>query len=291
VLINVAGYFPIQSYDEMTAADFRKVVDINLTGTFLMTEAVTPLLRGRGWGRIVTMGSASVFGGVADQVHYVAAKAGIFGLSRSLARVLGRDGITVNVVTPDLTVTPAVKAKMPAEIIEPDQAPRVPARRAGRRPHRCGLLSRLARRRLHHRPDRQCRRRKAHAVSNKEAPMPDLFDGYDLHGLALPNRVAMSAMTRTRATEIGVPTALMRDYYVQRASAGLIVTECTQVSDQGHGIIRCPGIHRDDQVAGWRELTDAVHAAGGRIYSQIWHCGRVGHPDMRGGELPVGPSP
>jgi len=118
VLINVAGYFPIQSYDEMTAADFRKVVDINLTGTFLMTEAVTPLLRGRGWGRIVTMGSASVFGGVADQVHYVAAKAGIFGLSRSLARVLGRDGITVNVVTPDLTVTPAVKAKMPAEMIE-----------------------------------------------------------------------------------------------------------------------------------------------------------------------------
>jgi len=67
VLINVAGYFPIQSYDEMTAADFRKVVDINLTGTFLMTKAITPLLRGRGWGRIVNMGSASVFEGVADQ--------------------------------------------------------------------------------------------------------------------------------------------------------------------------------------------------------------------------------
>ncbi len=121
--------------------------------------------------------------------------------------------------------------------------------------------------------------------------MPDLFDGYDLHGLALPNRVVMSAMTRTRATEAGVPTALMREYYVQRASAGLIVTECTQVSDQGHGIIRCPGIHRDDQIAGWRELTDAVHMAGGRIYCQIWHCGRVAHPDMRGGEAPVGPSP
>lgn len=121
--------------------------------------------------------------------------------------------------------------------------------------------------------------------------MTDLFDGYDLHGLALPNRIAMSAMTRTRATEDGVPTKLMRDYYIQRASAGLIVTECTQVSDQAHGIIRCPGIHRDDQIAGWRELTDAVHAAGGRIYCQIWHCGRVAHPDMRGGEMPVGPSP
>lgn len=121
--------------------------------------------------------------------------------------------------------------------------------------------------------------------------MTDLFDGYDLNGIALRNRIAMSAMTRTRASEDGVPTDLMRDYYVQRASAGLIVTECTQVSDQAHGIIRCPGIHRDDQVAGWREITDAVHEAGGRIVCQIWHCGRVAHPDMRGGEMPVGPSP
>ena len=121
--------------------------------------------------------------------------------------------------------------------------------------------------------------------------MPNLFDGFDLKGLALPNRIAMSAMTRTRATDDGIPTDLMRDYYVQRASAGLIVTECTQVSDQGHGIIRCPGLHRDDQVAGWRRITDAVHAAGGRIYCQLWHCGRVAHPNMRGGEAAVAPSP
>ncbi len=118
VLVNVAGFFPIQPFDEMTADDFRKVVDINLTGTFLMIKAMTPLLRGRGWGRIVNVGSASVFEGVADQVHYVAAKSGLFGLSRSLARVFGKDGITVNVVTPGLTVTPAVKAKMPPEPIE-----------------------------------------------------------------------------------------------------------------------------------------------------------------------------
>jgi N-ethylmaleimide reductase len=121
--------------------------------------------------------------------------------------------------------------------------------------------------------------------------MSDLFEPYDLHGLKLPNRIAMSAMTRTRASETGVPTDLMRDYYVQRASAGLIVTECTQVSDQGHGIIRCPGVHRPDQIEGWRRVTDAVHAAGGRIYVQLWHCGRVAHPEMRGGEPPVGPSP
>jgi N-ethylmaleimide reductase len=121
--------------------------------------------------------------------------------------------------------------------------------------------------------------------------MTDLFDGFALGGLRLPNRIVMSAMTRTRASEDGVPTDLMRDYYVQRASAGLIVTECTQVSEQGHGIIRAPGLHRDDQIAGWRRITDAVHQAGGRIYCQLWHCGRVAHPDMRSGQQPVGPSP
>src|ERR1700678_690511 len=121
--------------------------------------------------------------------------------------------------------------------------------------------------------------------------MTNLFEPFDLHGLRLPNRILMSAMTRTRATEDDVPTDLIAEYYVQRASAGLIVTECTQVSDQGHGIIRAPGIHRPDQIAAWRKVTDAVHAAGGHIYNQIWHCGRVAHPDMRGGELPVAPSP
>ena len=120
--------------------------------------------------------------------------------------------------------------------------------------------------------------------------MTDLFDDFDLKGLPLPNRIVMSAMTRTRATEDDVPTDVMRDYYVQRASAGLIVTECTQISDQAHGIIRAPGLHRADQIAAWRRITNAVHTAGGRIYCQIWHCGRVAHPDMRGGEQPVGPS-
>jgi len=118
----------------------------------------------------------------------------------------------------------------------------------------------------------------------------NLFDPFDLHGLKLPNRILMSAMTRTRATEDDVPTDLISEYYVQRASAGLIVTECTQVSDQGHGIIRAPGIHRADQIAAWRKVTDAVHTAGGHIYNQIWHCGRVAHPDMRGGAQPVAPS-
>jgi N-ethylmaleimide reductase len=121
--------------------------------------------------------------------------------------------------------------------------------------------------------------------------MTSLFENFTLGSLSLPNRVIMSPMTRTRATEDDVATDLIRDYYVQRASAGLIITECTQVSDQAHGIIRAPGIHRPDQVEAWKKVTDAVHKAGGRIYLQIWHCGRVAHPEMRGGEAPVGPSP
>ena len=121
--------------------------------------------------------------------------------------------------------------------------------------------------------------------------MTGLFTPMDLDGLRLPNRVWMSAMTRTRASDDNVPTALMAEYYAQRADAGLIVTECTAVSEQGKGIINGPGIWRRDQIAGWRRVTDAVHKAGGHIFCQLWHCGRVAHPDMRNGELPVAPSP
>src|SRR5690606_3757820 len=121
--------------------------------------------------------------------------------------------------------------------------------------------------------------------------MPGLFEPYDLNGLTLPNRAVMAPMTRTRATEDGVPTDLMRDYYVQRADAGLIITECTQISEQAHGIIRAPGIYREDQIAAWRTITSAVHDAGGRIVNQIWHPGRVSHPEILSGADPVAPSP
>jgi N-ethylmaleimide reductase len=121
--------------------------------------------------------------------------------------------------------------------------------------------------------------------------MTDLFSPIRIGALELPNRIWMSAMTRTRATEDNVPTEVMADYFAQRAGAGLIVTDCTAVSDQARGVIRGPGIWRDDQIAGWRKVTDRVHRAGGRIFCQIWHCGRVAHPDMRGGDMPVAPSP
>lgn len=118
VLVNVAGHFPIQPFEETTAEMFRRIIDINLLGVFLMIKAVYPMMKGRGWGRIITFGSASAFEGVPDQAPYVSAKAAVWGLSRSLAKAFGADGITVNVVTPGLTVTAPVKENMSAEVLE-----------------------------------------------------------------------------------------------------------------------------------------------------------------------------
>jgi NAD(P)-dependent dehydrogenase (short-subunit alcohol dehydrogenase family) len=118
VLINCAGYFPTQAFDEMKLADWNKIIGINLTGVFIMVQAMLPLMRGHGWGRIINFGSGSMFGGVAEQVHYVAAKCGVLGLTRSLARVVGKDGITVNLIAPGLTLTPAVAKSMPPEMIK-----------------------------------------------------------------------------------------------------------------------------------------------------------------------------
>lgn len=107
----------------------------------------------------------------------------------------------------------------------------------------------------------------------------------------LPNRIVMAPLTRMRADQPGdVPNDLMRDYYVQRAGAGLIVSEGTQISPQGKGYMDTPGIHSAEQVAGWRRVTDAVHAADGRIAAQLWHVGRVSHPVFHDGALPVSAS-
>ncbi|WCT74655.1 SDR family NAD(P)-dependent oxidoreductase [Sphingomonas naphthae] len=118
VLVNVAGFFPIQPFLDISADDWRKIIDINLTGTAFMTKAALPLMVGRGWGRIINVGSASVYPGVPGQSHYVAAKAGVIGLTRSLAREFGRDGITVNLVAPGVTVTKAVKESFPEELLK-----------------------------------------------------------------------------------------------------------------------------------------------------------------------------
>ncbi|MDX7950272.1 alkene reductase [Lichenihabitans sp. Uapishka_5] len=120
--------------------------------------------------------------------------------------------------------------------------------------------------------------------------MPGLFDPLKVGALMLPNRIIMAPLTRARATDERVPTPLMVDYYVQRASAGLIVTEATSVTPMGVGYANTPGIWSDEQVAGWRVITDAVHTAGGRMVMQLWHVGRISDPSLLGGMPPVAPS-
>jgi N-ethylmaleimide reductase len=119
----------------------------------------------------------------------------------------------------------------------------------------------------------------------------DIFTPFRLGGIDLPNRIVMAPMTRNRAGPGNAPTALNATYYAQRASAGLIISEATQISPQGLGYPGTPGNHSAEQVAGWKLVTDAVHAAGGRIFLQLWHVGRISHPSLQpAGALPVAPS-
>lgn len=120
--------------------------------------------------------------------------------------------------------------------------------------------------------------------------MSALFQPLQLGDLSLPNRIIMAPLTRCRASADRIPNALMAEYYAQRASAGLILSEATCVSPQGVGYPDTPGIWLSKQIEGWRLVTNAVHAAGGRIFLQLWHVGRVSHPDYLDGKLPVAPS-
>jgi N-ethylmaleimide reductase len=107
----------------------------------------------------------------------------------------------------------------------------------------------------------------------------------------LPNRLAMAPLTRCRASRDGIPNELMAEYYRQRASAGLIISEATPVSQQGKGYPFTPGIYNDAQIQGWQAITSAVHEKGGRIFLQLWHVGRISHPSLQPeGALPVAPS-
>ncbi|PPC93653.1 MAG: alkene reductase [Methylotenera sp.] len=119
----------------------------------------------------------------------------------------------------------------------------------------------------------------------------DLFSPVKLGSMQLSNRIVMAPLTRNRAGEHGVPQPLNVTYYEQRASAGLIVTEATPISAMAHGYPALPGIYTDAQVAGWKKITDAVHAKGGKIVIQLWHVGRISHPTLLpDGALPVAPS-
>ncbi len=118
-----------------------------------------------------------------------------------------------------------------------------------------------------------------------------LLSSFQLGDLTLANRVVMAPMTRGRAGKERIPNAMMAEYYAQRASAGLIITEATSISEQGLGWVDAPGIYKPEQTQGWKQVVDAVHQKGGKIYLQLWHCGRASHtsfhPDLG---LPVAPS-
>ena len=120
--------------------------------------------------------------------------------------------------------------------------------------------------------------------------MAQLNSPLTLGELKLKNRVVMAPLTRSRATAERVPTAMMAEYYAQRASAGLIISEATVISEEANGYLNTPGLFTDAQVEGWKLVTDAVHARDGLIVAQLWHVGRVSHPDLLNGETPVAAS-
>ncbi|TPG41286.1 alkene reductase [Sphingomonas koreensis] len=120
--------------------------------------------------------------------------------------------------------------------------------------------------------------------------MPSLFDPIDLGAVHAPNRILMAPLTRGRSTREHVPVAMMGDYYAQRAGAGLIISEATGISREGLGWPFAPGLWTDEQTEGWKPVVKAVHDAGGRIFAQLWHMGRIVHPSFLGGEKPVSSS-
>ena len=127
--------------------------------------------------------------------------------------------------------------------------------------------------------------------SAAQGAQSDLFAPVQLGPLTLANRIVMAPLTRSRAGVADIPSEMAIEYYVQRASAGLIIAEATQVSPQGKGYVYTPGIYSTDQVQAWKKITDGVHAAGGRIFLQLWHVGRISHPSLQpDGVLPVAPS-
>jgi N-ethylmaleimide reductase len=129
-------------------------------------------------------------------------------------------------------------------------------------------------------------------MSTPEIKTNLLLSPFDLRGLLLKNRVVMAPLTRSRAGARRLPNALMAEYYAQRASAGLIITEATVVSKQGIGWLNSPGIYTDEQGEAWKKLVDKVHAKGTPMFLQLWHCGRASHSDFHDHlELPVAPSP
>src|ERR1700731_3796401 len=131
----------------------------------------------------------------------------------------------------------------------------------------------------------------AHQAGDPVMSNQPLFTPYRMGDLDLPNRIVMAPLTRMRAqSQDHVPTTLQAEDYAQRASAGLIIAEATAISPEGFGWADTPGLWTEEQVRGWRRVTDVVHAAGGRMIAQLWHTGAISHPELRDGAQPVSAS-
>ena len=128
-------------------------------------------------------------------------------------------------------------------------------------------------------------------AESSPAMRTDLFEPVQLGASRLANRIVMAPLTRSRARADGIPTPLMAEYYAQRASAGLIIVEGTNISPRARGYAFTPGIYTDSQIEGWKRVTEAIHVNGGHAYLQLWHVGRISHPSLQpGGALPIAPS-
>ena len=121
-------------------------------------------------------------------------------------------------------------------------------------------------------------------------PNDALFRSFDLHGLSLPNRIALAPMTRSRAGKSRLPNDLMAEYYAQRSDAGLLITEATTISEEANGWNESPGIYTDEMTEGWKATVDTVHEKGGVVFLQLWHCGRASHSSFHDGQPAVAPS-
>lgn len=120
--------------------------------------------------------------------------------------------------------------------------------------------------------------------------MLKILEPYKLHDLQLANRIVMAPLTRARAGVARIPNEIMVEYYTQRASAGLIISEATTISEQANGSLNSPGIYTDDMIMGWQQVTRSVHGSSGKIFLQLWHCGRASHSSFHAGKLPVAAS-